>query len=277
MDSPLISIIVTCKNRLHHLRESLPRMLAQSGAETLVVDYGCQQGTRDWVRSLAHPAARCVAVDDDPQFCLSRARNLGAFQARGTWLLFVDADILIDGDLGAWIGANARPGQFCTAGPPRKPSTAGSVACERSAFDRVGGYDEAMRGWAWEDFDFYSRLRAAGLTEAHFPPRFLDPIAHGNEERQFTLEQGGLGSRDLAMTISRVYVNIKRDMSAVTGVAPPLDLRQRIMTSVREAVHRLHANPQLRSQDITVQCGAFDNELGFKAQRKLIYSLTREG
>ena len=58
MPLPFVSIIPTCKGRLHHLRETLPSMLAQDYAgdwEIVVVDYDCPDGTFEWVKSLDHP------------------------------------------------------------------------------------------------------------------------------------------------------------------------------------------------------------------------------
>ena len=54
-DAPRASIITTCKGRLHHLRRTLPCMLAQGcdfAYEVVVVDFGCPQGTFDFCRGL---------------------------------------------------------------------------------------------------------------------------------------------------------------------------------------------------------------------------------
>ena len=36
---PAICFVVTCKGRLHHLRQTLPALAAQAGTECVVVDY----------------------------------------------------------------------------------------------------------------------------------------------------------------------------------------------------------------------------------------------
>ena len=72
-----VSIVTTSKGRLHHIRDTVPRMLACGVDEVLVVDYGCPDGTGDWVERHC-PGARVLRVTDDPGFCLPRARNLGA-------------------------------------------------------------------------------------------------------------------------------------------------------------------------------------------------------
>ena len=87
-----ISIIVTCKNRLSHLKKTIKNLQSQSNSELIVVDYDCQENTSGWVKS-NYPSAKTLVIKDDQIFSLSRARNLGANIAQGNILLFVDADI----------------------------------------------------------------------------------------------------------------------------------------------------------------------------------------
>jgi hypothetical protein len=44
-DVPRLSIVTTCKGRLHHLRRSLPGFLAQPDTQVIVVDYDCPEDT----------------------------------------------------------------------------------------------------------------------------------------------------------------------------------------------------------------------------------------
>ena len=72
----MLSLITTCKNRLPHLKQTLPLMLRQPRAEVIVVDYGCEQGTAAWVQE-HHPAAKLVQVNDDPVFCAAQSEKQG--------------------------------------------------------------------------------------------------------------------------------------------------------------------------------------------------------
>ena len=65
--APVFSIVTTCKGRLEHLKQSLPRMAAQAGAEVIVVDYDCPDGAGAWVAE-NFPAVRVVRVADAPLF-----------------------------------------------------------------------------------------------------------------------------------------------------------------------------------------------------------------
>ena len=60
--SGFISVITTCKGRMHHLEEALPTWLAQEGGnyEIIVVDYGDPDKSADYVEELNDPRVRAV-------------------------------------------------------------------------------------------------------------------------------------------------------------------------------------------------------------------------
>ena len=152
------SIITTCKGRLEHLKQTLPRMLEQGAAEVVVVDYSCPDGTGDWVRE-TFPAVRVVDVKGEQGFSNWKARNAGAAAATGNLLLFCDADTILAPNAGDSI-ARALPPK--TYGFFKRNATArfnkaglrlgsnqlrGFHAIPAPAFRRLGGYDDVLRGW----------------------------------------------------------------------------------------------------------------------------------
>ena len=58
---PTFSLIVTCKGRLMHLRQTLPLFCALPDTEVILVDYGCPDGSGVWAAA-NFPAARVVRV-----------------------------------------------------------------------------------------------------------------------------------------------------------------------------------------------------------------------
>jgi glycosyltransferase involved in cell wall biosynthesis len=69
----MISFITTCKNRLSHIQETMPLLYAEAAKEEIIfVDYGCTQGSSDWVKA-HYPKVKIVLVNDDPGFCAARA------------------------------------------------------------------------------------------------------------------------------------------------------------------------------------------------------------
>ena len=225
-----LSVITTCKNRLDHLKQSLPLMLAMTHVEVIVVDYGCEQGTSDWVKS-HHPRARVITITDDPVFHVSRARNIGAFHAQNELLCFVDADMFIVGDLSSWILSNLAKNSFYVV-KEGGINAAGFLLCFKSDFTSVGGYDEALRGWAPEDVDLYERIEMVGAQRKHVPSHLFSSIQHGDDLRVFGNEVGAFKSRDHALALGALYRTVKRDLLNLTRKEPDLAFRKVIFEQI---------------------------------------------
>lgn len=199
--TPWISLITTCKGRLHHLRHTLPSMLAQVSPdphEVVVVDYECPDGTFDWCRSLN--AARLVSVRvsaASDEFNRSHARNCGAQVARGSILAFVDADMRLQPGWAATAADPIRCGmaQLVTVSHfgPDGWDRGGTCLVTASLFHEVRGYDESLRGWGVEDADFYQRCGAIAPC-GRFPAGLVLPIKHGHADRVRFHDQKDLGA-----------------------------------------------------------------------------------
>ena len=181
-----ITFITTCKGRLEHIKQTLPLLIEEAPAEIILVDYGCPQNVGEWVKK-NHPSVIVIRITDDPGFCAARARNLGAGAASSPWLFFIDADIRVKSGFTAWLLANQQADAYYKASPihgARDKETWGSVMCGREAFQNIGGYDEAFRGWGGEDDALYSRLAGAGYSELGYPSEFVAAISHTDQERK---------------------------------------------------------------------------------------------
>ena len=181
---PRFSIIVLCKDRLEHLRQSLPRALAQADAETIVVDCDCPAGTAAEV-ARDFPQARVVKIEDAPLINIASGRNCGAAIAQGEWLVFIDADILPVPDFLAKVGPQLQKGRFFRFGqaPAGTLGTNGSCILHRDDFTLVEGYDEAFEGYGCEDTDFYLRLDMLGIRSERIDINLIDIIAHDDATR----------------------------------------------------------------------------------------------
>lgn len=235
IDTPTtFSIITTCKGRLAHLRQSLPLMVGQrGGCEVIVVDYDCPEGTASWVRS-NHAQTRVVEVAEAPTFNPSKARNRGAALARGDWLVFVDADILLSpGFIERFVG-RLSPGHFYRP-RPAVPDMHGMFICSRSNFLEVGGYDEAIQGWGGEDPDIYHRLREFFARRCvWFPGDWLGFIEHSDDER---VRFAALADKALSHRVNTLYRTVKYDLFKLSGVPHiALAMREQLHARVRHVV-----------------------------------------
>ena len=203
-----VSFITTCKGRLHHLKETLPTLLAEKPAQVIVVDYGCPQNTAQWVQE-NHPGVTVVRVTDDPGFCLPRGRNLGAGAASSEWLVFIDADIKVTPGWLTWMRANLQSRTFYRAnriGRDRVQETYGTAIVERAIFNAVEGYDEAFRGWGGEDDDLYKRLVNNGFTDSEYPRAFVEALSHDDAER---VAFHDIKEKDIHHIVNKCYMQIK--------------------------------------------------------------------
>ncbi len=227
----MLSLITTCKNRLPHLKQTLPLMLRQPHSEVIVVDYGCEQGTAAWVKE-HHPEAKLVQVNDDPVFCAARARNMGAKNASHEVLCFVDADVLLHLELSTWLEFNQNPKRFYLYSDYKAPELVGFLIVAREHFFKVDGYDEAIRGWGGEDRDLYERLTRTGLSSSLVPKESMSPISHGDELRQLSEAEGGFGSQRETISMHQLYWAIKRDSWQLTGQEIELEKRKELLNYI---------------------------------------------
>jgi glycosyltransferase involved in cell wall biosynthesis len=184
--APTISIITTCKGRLHHLTQSALRMAAEKPDELIIVDYDCPDRVGDWAQANLPQAKVVRAGQADGRFNVARARNLGAAAATGEWLYFVDADVLLKPGVMKAVRTTIAPGHFYQPKPDGGPigiQVYGTFLCRRADFAAIGGYDEVIEGWGREDKDLYLRLQFRGVRETFYPVEFLDVIPHDDSER----------------------------------------------------------------------------------------------
>jgi glycosyltransferase involved in cell wall biosynthesis len=212
--------------RLDFLHQSLPLMLAQPDSTCIVVDYSCPQRCGEWVKR-EHPAARVVSVPGKREFNFSQARNAGAQAAEAPWLCFVDVDILLHADFSARIVPDLRPGHaYQAVASPARGMTCGPFLILRDDFSRLGGYDEAIKGWGYEDNDIQSRIADLGLMRMGYPRELFDEIVHMDELRTENTEEK---DKNLSQPINLCYSKIKRDLTRV--------LRRELPLAEREALH----------------------------------------
>jgi glycosyltransferase involved in cell wall biosynthesis len=245
-----VAFITTCKGRLHHIQQTLPLMVAESPAEIVVVDYGCPQRVGDWVAE-NYPAVTVVRVDDDPGFCVPRARNLGAQRTTSPWLCFIDADVKVTPGWTRWMADNLDSGSFYRAAKidgERIRDTWGTVLCSRKGFIDIGGYDEAFRGWGGEDDDLYDRLTLAGYTESDYPSGFVTAIHHDDDERTLFHD---IKEKELHHFVNRFYREAKLDLMRILGRDLPLVEREAIMKKVKAEIMTWNLDPSRRIPGFT--------------------------
>jgi glycosyltransferase involved in cell wall biosynthesis len=190
--APLVSVVIAAYNAETTIAEQLEALARQRPTftwEVLVCDNGSTDGTAALVRSWSDRLPELRLVDASKRRGAGAARNTGASVARGTFLLFCDADDVVADD---WIvrmhdslqqftivGGAGEPTRLNPVGRgsvswaadtvirkpfwpqfPAAPSSNLGVASE--AFRAIGGFDESLQ--TAEDIDLCWRIQLAGGT-----------------------------------------------------------------------------------------------------------------
>ncbi len=206
--SPTISVVLPVLDEEADISGLLEMLLGQQeppgGFEVLVVDGGSRDRTREIVNAVGARDPR-VRLLDNPAVRSSAGRNVGAWAARGEYVLFVDGHCglprpdhlqrlveifratgaaclcrpqpLLDLAGGAWGAAIAaarhswlghNPGSDIYRESPgvTDPRSAGA-AYRRAVILELGGYDERFD--ACEDVEFNHRVARAGLLAYRHP------------------------------------------------------------------------------------------------------------
>lgn len=206
----------------------------EGGVEVIVVfdNPGRQRGHR-LLESCA-PGLRLTVLEQEPSGP-ARARNRGSDHAQGEWLIFVDDDCRLDPDfLFALTAAVDGDPRVAAGGTPRLPEAAGlwshasqivveafiesqrsdarevrfiptqTLAIQRTAWARSGGFDKSFRTPAGEDREFCLRwleeggllIRVVDATYVHDHP--LSFTSFLRKHRDYGAAAARLGARRMA-------------------------------------------------------------------------------
>lgn len=204
-----ISMCTTCMGRAHHLKQTLPRNLADSvdwshpdAVEFVVLDYSSPDDLAEWITTdpglkpyLDASILKFARSLGHTKFRHSHAKNMAHALATGDYVCNVDADNFLGAGFVAYLRAVFRRRPNAIVATNRLDSrlnlgvhkgSMGRIALSKANFDLLGGYDESarFRGWSGEDSDLLIRairmfLRPTFIRER----RFLRVVQHSDLDR----------------------------------------------------------------------------------------------
>jgi glycosyltransferase involved in cell wall biosynthesis len=194
-----ISVVIPSFNNCQVLRRTLDHLAVQTFPrdeyEVVVADDGSTDGTAEMVRTYPFPGTLRYAAHRHGGFAATE--NLGVRTARGRIVVFVDSDFWVEPGLLAAHHGHYPPGargiavQGVTTGihpdalvtPFMKVKLLSpdltvrrrhrmspyhivtrNLSMLKADLAAAGGFDEAMRGYGYEDLDLALRLTAAGVV-----------------------------------------------------------------------------------------------------------------
>ena len=184
---PRVSFVVPAYNEAGFIEDCLRSIRRHMDPldihyELIVVDNGSTDETPNIARSLG---AEVLEIE---RTSVSGARNCGAGASEGTWIAFIDADVVLTPEWATtlWQLLEADHQELLVTGHQyvvRDDSSwiedtwfrhlvdrylnGGNIVITRAAVERVGGFDPSLK--TGEDYDFCGRLIEAGVTYAPDP------------------------------------------------------------------------------------------------------------
>jgi len=185
MQSPVISVVVTCYNKRGTIADCVKSMLNQSldRYELIVVDDGSTDGSDLILDQFLNNGE--VTVVKESHRGVSAAKNLGIHRSRGRIILFLDGDCVLNhdslskllasfDDRGCEAGcvggelralnednAIAKTVELIQNTADRKWPFGANVAYSRKAISQAGGFDELMENG--EDAELFLRVKKLGF------------------------------------------------------------------------------------------------------------------
>jgi hypothetical protein len=223
-----ISFCIVCMNRLYQLKQTLPKNLNDNigydNLEFVLLDYNSQDDMQDWVyRNYKNEISvgRMVyyRTPDPIKFCHSHSKNLAFKLATGDIVCNINADNYTGLGFATFVNDCFKKNDAIILTcddfyktkknytPPR--DVAGKVCVKKQDFLKIGGFDERMKDYGFEDCDFVNRAEMSGLKRQLIEdPTFLNYLQHDNEVR--------FAFSDLIKKIHGIYVHyISPSLSAV--------------------------------------------------------------
>jgi len=207
-----ISFCTVVKNRLHHFKETLPKNIDDNkdypNLQFVILDYNSGDGLELWMKKNMENhilSGRVIYYrTTEPEFFKrSHSRNMAFLLADGDIVCNIDADNFTGREFAKYINSqfDAVENIFLSAhGNNKQPDLLGRICCRKSDFNSIGGYDEQMEGYGFEDFDLINRLNLVGLKKIIINnPDFLNAMEHSDKERIS-------GEKNLNM-LSQLYIS----------------------------------------------------------------------
>lgn len=195
-----VSFCTSCMGRAHHLKETLPKNIADNAGfpdlEFVIVDYNSKDGLEDWARvalkdHIASGRVVYLAERSAAWFEKCHAKNIAHCAASGDVLVNIDADNFTGDGYAAFVADffSRDPASVLTS-KWGQLDIVGKVGMLAASFHKIRGYDELLKGYGTEDVDLARRGKAAGLAHIRVDWAGQAAIPHGHDVRSANLEGG---------------------------------------------------------------------------------------
>jgi hypothetical protein len=188
------SFCITCKGRRANLETTMRRNLADNPepwVEFVVLDYSSDDGLEGWVRSefkkeiesgrVVYCAAKGIQFYDS-----AHAKNVAHKLGGGEIVCNLDSDNFTGPGFAKYVTDLFNAGAGVVASNATNGSH-GRISIRKADFLALGGYDEGLKGYGWDDNDFRERATRKGNKVVFIDKRFCETIDEGANRTEFML------------------------------------------------------------------------------------------
>ena len=187
---PGTSIVTACMDRAYVLEQTLPTWVEANPAEIIVVDWGSKKSLGALMSRFPNTNIVLIRVNGVDKWVLSKAYNLGVRMASYTNILKLDADIRLDRDFFCRHNLEGKKGvriffagNWAKSRNQNETHTNGTVYLSGQDFREVGGYNEYIESYGYDDDDLYGRLTKRGSRRLLLDLDSIHHTPHSNAER----------------------------------------------------------------------------------------------
>ncbi len=178
------AIVTACMNRNDNLRQVIPSWLnSNSVQEIIVVDWSSKEPVKSTLSDYVKDSRlKIVRVEGEKSWILTHAFNLAAKITSQKNILKIDCDIEIDHD---FLDKHKLQQGCFYAGDWRDliPGVTGLFLISKKDFLSVGGFNEFILTYGWDDIDLYKRLEThLSLVRKKIDVSSVRHINHTEEE-----------------------------------------------------------------------------------------------
>ncbi|PXF46235.1 hypothetical protein BWQ96_04020 [Gracilariopsis chorda] len=206
-----VSLAAVCMGRHDTLKKTVPAWLAVKDVdEVILVDWSSHPPLEPVVRAIeGGEKVKIIRVEGEPSWVLSRAYNLALNATSYSHVIRTDCDYQVGphfvtahrqlmqqthssavGDTAAdgstdptHDGQHYYAGNYNLARNENEVHLNGAVFIRRKHFLDIGGYDERIQTYGWDDEDLYNRLGGAGLKKMNISYDHVSHVKHDNSGR----------------------------------------------------------------------------------------------
>lgn len=176
-DNEKISVVTALKDREKMLNISINSWINFKEIDEIIVVDWDSKNTIKHIEKI-DPRIRIINVKKQNYFNISKAYNLAFKEAKNSRIMKLDVDYILNPYYNIFNELDLKKHNFFTGNWEMSfldnnlgfiQYINGFVYIHKNNFEAIGGYNEELENYGWEDTDLYNRLYAAGLKRTTVP------------------------------------------------------------------------------------------------------------